>query len=106
MEKKILGKKDHPLSRVNFSDWAFICEKFFYPFARDNSAKTAQAYALIEEVNHHVYVKRQTRICTTWPSFLFTCRLLFIISTQISSFTQFFSDKNCFELFLSAHFPF
>ena len=33
------------------------------------------------EVKHHVYVKRKTRICTTWPSFLFTCRLLFIIST-------------------------
>ena len=34
------------------------------------------------EVKHHVYVKRQTRICTTWPSFSFTCRLLFIISTH------------------------
>ena len=33
------------------------------------------------EVKHHVYVKRQTRLSTTWPSFLFTCRLLFIIST-------------------------
>ena len=35
----------------------------------------------IREVKHHVYVKRQTQICTRWPSFLFTCRLLFIIST-------------------------
>ena len=34
------------------------------------------------EVKQQVYVKRQTRICTTWPSFLFTCRLLFIISTD------------------------
>ena len=34
------------------------------------------------EVKHHVYVKRQTRICITWPSFSFTCRLLFIISTH------------------------
>ena len=34
------------------------------------------------EVKHHVYVKRQTRICTTWPSFPFTCRLLIIISTH------------------------
>ena len=34
------------------------------------------------EVKHHVYVKRQTRICTTWPSFPITCRLLFIISTH------------------------
>ena len=32
---------------------------------------------------NHVCVKRQTRICTTWPrSFPLTCRLLFIISTQ------------------------
>ena len=34
------------------------------------------------EVKHHIYVKRQTRICTTWPSLSFTCRLLFIISTH------------------------
>ena len=33
------------------------------------------------EVKHQVYVKRQTQIRTTWPTFLFTCRLLFIIST-------------------------
>ena len=33
------------------------------------------------EAKHHVYVKRQTRICTTSPIFLFTCRLLFIIYT-------------------------
>ena len=32
---------------------------------------------------NHVCVKRQTRICTTWPtSFPLICRLLFIISTQ------------------------
>ena len=37
----------------------------------------------ITEVKHHVYVKRQTRICTTWPSFPVTCSLLFIISTHI-----------------------
>ena len=34
------------------------------------------------EVKHHVYVKRQTRISTTWPSFLVTCRLLFRLSAQ------------------------
>ena len=43
----------------------------------------------IREVKHHVYVKRQTRICTSWSSFLFTCRLLLIISTHtIITFTQ------------------
>ena len=34
------------------------------------------------EVKHHVYVKQRTQICTTWPSFPFTCRLLFIIITH------------------------
>ena len=37
---------------------------------------------LTREEKHHVYVKWQTRICTTWPSFLFTFRLLFIIFTS------------------------
>ena len=37
--KKILGKKDHPLSRVNFSDWAFICEKFFIPLPEITALK-------------------------------------------------------------------
>ena len=36
----------------------------------------------IREVKHHVYIKRQTRICTTWPSFPFACRRLFVISTH------------------------
>ena len=40
-----------------------------------------EGFQVTGEVKHHVYVKQQTRICTTWPSFLFTCRLLFIIST-------------------------
>ena len=34
------------------------------------------------EVKEHVYVKQQTQICNSWPSFPFTCRLLFIISTH------------------------
>ena len=59
------------------------------------------------EVKHHVYVKRQTRICTRWLSFLFTCRLMFIVSSpKVVSFTQFFIHNNCFELFLSALFLF
>ena len=37
---------------------------------------------------------------------VFPCHLLIIFSTQISCFTQFFIHKNCFELFLSAHFLF
>ena len=31
---------------------------------------------------HNVYVIWQTRICSTWPNFPFTCRLRFIISTH------------------------
>ena len=31
---------------------------------------------------NHVFGKRQTSNCTTWPSLLFTCRLLLIISTR------------------------
>ena len=63
---------------------------------------------LIREVKHHVCVKRQTRICTTWPSFTITCRLPFMISTHklVTSSNLFFIVKNCFELFLSAHFKF
>ena len=34
------------------------------------------------EVKHHLYGKRQTRICTTWPSFPLTCCLLLILSTD------------------------
>ena len=35
----------------------------------------------LTEVKHQVYVKRQTQTRTTWPTFLSTCRLPFIIST-------------------------
>ena len=43
---------------------------------------TKVSHLSIERLNH-VYVKRETRICTcTWPSFPLTCRLLFIISTH------------------------
>ena len=37
--------------------------------------KTGDIIREIKEVKHHVYVKRQTRICTTWPSFPFASRL-------------------------------
>ena len=57
---------------------------------------------LIREVKHHVCVKQQTRIRTTWPSFLFTCRLLFILSMpKLVVSRNFFSIKivlSCFYL--------
>ena len=56
---------------------------------------------LNREVKHHVYVKRQTRICTTWPSFLFTCRLLFIISTPKLVVSRNFSS---IRIVLSCHY--
>ena len=60
------------------------------------------------EENHHVYVKCQTQICTTWPSFLFTFRLPIIIFTpKLVVSCNFLIHKNyCFELFLSTHFLF
>ena len=61
----------------------------------------------LREFKLHAYVKRQTRNCTTWPSFPLTCRLLSIISTHKSVFSSnFFIYNNCFEPFLSAHFLF
>ena len=55
----------------------------------------------------HVYVKRQTGIRTTWPTFLFTCRLLFIISTpKLVVSRKFLSIRIAFELFLSTLFLF
>ena len=61
---------------------------------------------LNREVKHHVCVNWQTRIFTTWPNFPVTCRLLFITSTHKLVVSRNFLHKNCFELFLSAHFLF
>ena len=56
------------------------------------------------EVKHHVYVKRQTRICITWPSFPVTCRLLFIISTHklvvVPNFLSIRIVLSCFYLLI------
>ena len=43
----------------------------------------------IWDIKFHVYAKREMWICTTWPSFSFNCRQLFITSTTEywSSFT-------------------
>ena len=49
-------------------------------------------------------VGKKTRICTTWPSFPFTCRLLFIISThKLLVSWNFLSIRivlSCFGLFI------
>ena len=64
----------------------------------------ADGTKLIREDKHHVYVKRQMRICATWPSFLFTCCLLFIISTPTlvvsNNFLSIRIVLSCFYLFI------
>ena len=81
----------------NFEPVRSVC----WSALRDGFEDTSNA----REVKHHINVKRQTRICTTWPSFLITCLLLFIISTpEVVVSCNFFIHKNCFELFLSANF--
>ena len=72
-----------------FTRWSFQDTKLLgwtrkgKTWSRGTNSRLAFAVnvTLNREIKHHVYVKWQTRICTTWPSFLFTCRLLFIIST-------------------------
>ena len=70
----------------------------FFNFQSDD------AFLKFREVKHHVYVKRQTPICTTWLSFLFTGRLLFIISTPTLVVSRnFLSVRNvlsCFYLLI------
>ena len=52
---------------------------------KDKSGSIKTQYkdeANIREIKIQVYAKRQTRICTTSPSFPLICRVLFITSTQ------------------------
>ena len=55
-----------------------------------------------KQVKQHVYVIRQTWICITWPSFLFTCHLLFIISTPRLVVSRNFSS---IRIVLSCFYP-
>ena len=72
-----------------FTRWSFQDTKLLgwtrkgKTWSRGTNSRLAFAVnvTLNREIKHHVYVKWQTWICTMWPSFLFTCRLLFIIST-------------------------
>ena len=56
------------------------------------------------EVKHHVYVKQQTRICTTWPSVPITCLYTVFISThKLVVSPNFLSIRivvNCFYLLI------
>ena len=76
-------------------------------FAEVNFVKCQSISHVISEVKLHVYVKRQPRICTTWSSFPFTCRLLFIISTHKGVVSRnFLSIRIILSCFCSAHFLF
>ena len=48
----------------------------------DRKGIVPSSYLEVRGLNRFVIVIQQTLICTTWPSFPFTCRLLFIISTR------------------------
>ena len=61
--------------------------KGLFPFALDLFSPSPPPFAprrlgAIREIKIHVYAKRQTSICTTWPSFPPIFRLPFIASTQ------------------------
>ena len=73
------------LFQISAGDWARLIRSQNSPTVQFDSTwtqsltsrnlKTGDIIREIKEVKHHVYVKRQTRICTTWPSFPFACRL-------------------------------
>ena len=76
-------------------------------FAVVNFVKCPSISHVIREVKHHVCVKWHTQICTTWSSFLFTCRLLFIISTKkLVVSRDFLSIRIALSCFFPAHFLF
>ena len=52
-----------------------------YRYMDDVTENLADGFKNLE-IKIHVYVKRQTWICTTWRSFPLNYRLLFITSTQ------------------------
>ena len=80
----MIGWKNFIFTRWSFQDTKLLgWTRKGKTWSRGTNLRLAFAVnvTLNREIKHHVYVKWQTRICTTWPSFLFTCRLLFIIST-------------------------
>ena len=80
------GKREGslPLSPIPLPFFPSSLSPIPYPFRRllRRLWNFATLWSNIIEVKYRVYVNRQTRICTTGPSFPFTCRLLFIISTH------------------------
>ena len=82
-EKPIDAQPGRPVvEKASDSGWRTKQSKCFMASTSLKSPKSISRFYLSRVVKHHVYVKWQTRICTTWPSFLFTCRFkLFLIST-------------------------
>ena len=84
-KSKTLWIKRSPCKGVNVLYCGFIVSWRFINALSVNLIHNAILLWTNREVENHVsdvYVKRQTQICTTWPSFLLTCRLQFILSTH------------------------
>ena len=64
---------------TNMAADSLFCTQIWLPWHHVKN-DLFSAYSINREVKHHVYVKRQMWICTTWSSFRPLCHLLFIIS--------------------------
>ena len=95
-----------PLFRVTFfSVFPYVTSSFISGEATWSLLRMlVRLYGVNREVKHHVYVKQRTQVCTTWQSFPFTCRLLFIISTHKLVVSRNFLTKrivlSCFYLLI------
>ena len=57
-----------------------------------------------DRLANRVYGKRQSWICTTWPRFPLTCRLLFILTARKSVDSHQFYTEELFEPVLTCSF--
>ena len=72
----------------------------------DFERNTALQFWNNREIKIHVYAKRETWICTTWPSFFLNCRLLLLLLLKNKYFHASFIHKNCSGQFLFSYFLF
>ena len=63
--------REWKIARVCIEDkkWKRLKNDFLKNYPYQSEADQAGQSIVGKEMLHHVYVKRQTRICTTWPSF-------------------------------------
>ena len=106
-KSKTFWIKRSPCKGVNVLYCGFIVSWRFINALSVNLIHNAILLWTNREVENHVYVQRQTQICTTWPSFLLTSRLQFILSTHKWVVSRnVLSIRIVLSCFLSAHFPF